>query len=631
MPARRLPLHLFVLACPLLMMAAAASAQSPRRAPAAPAAIEYTVSVPAPEQRWLQVDVTFPSRPGRPFDVRMARSSPGRYATHEFGKNVYMLEARGADGATLPVETVGPAQWRIAPGGQVVHVSYRLFADHVDGTYAAVDGTHAHLNAPATFLWAAALADHPIQVRFTQPPDRSWRVSTQLFPTDDPLAFTAPNLQYLLDSPVEFSAHAVREFAVARPGGGAPARIRLAVHHLGTDAQVDAYTTMIEKIVREQAAIFGDLAPFDGGTYTFLMDYLPWADGDGMEHRNSTVCTSSSSLADGMSRVASTASHEFFHSWNVERIRPASLEPFDFTQANISGELWLAEGFTSYYGVLAMIRAGLVAEDQGAAQLAMFAAGVLQAPGTQFRSAVDMSRLAPYVDAAAAVDRTNWENTYVSYYTYGAALGLGLDLMLRERSDGSVTLDDYMRQLWKTHGAPGGRAPGYVARPYTLADLQVALAVVSGDAAFARDFFGRHVRGTEPLPYRRLLAGAGYTMRARETEPTLGAVRLRAQEGRMIVAANTVSTSAAYRAGLGRGDAVIALNGTSIAKPGDWERVVATLTPGSVTTLVFESRGESKTAQLTVGRSERLEVVPTPNPTPEQLALRDAWLASRAK
>ena len=137
---------------------------------------------------------------------------------------------------------------------------------------------------------------------------------------------------------------------------------------------------MVEKIVREQAAVFGDLAPFDAGTYTFLMDYLPWADGDGMEHRNSTVCTAAATLADGMSRVAGTASHEFFHSWNVERIRPASLEPFDFTKPNMSGELWLAEGFTSYYGVLAMVRAGIVTRDQGAAQLAMFATGVLRAP-----------------------------------------------------------------------------------------------------------------------------------------------------------------------------------------------------------------------------------------------------------
>ena len=617
--AWRAPLRL---ALAFLVVSTAALAQKP---------IEYTVSIPSPEQRWLQVDVRFPSRAGTPLEVRMARSSPGRYAPHEFGKNVYLFEARGDGDATLSAELLSPAQWRIMPTGDSVHVRYRLFADHIDGTYAAVDGTHAHLNVPATFAWAPSLPDTPIRIRFTQPPGRTWRVSTQLFATDDALTFTAPNLQYFMDSPIEFSAHAVREFTVARPAGGAPAKIRLAVHHLGTDAQLDAYVPMVEKIVREQAAVFGDLAPFDAGTYTFLMDYLPWADGDGMEHRNSTVCTAPAALADGMSRVAGTASHEFFHSWNVERIRPASLEPFDFSRPNMSGELWLAEGFTSYYGVLAMVRASLISRDQGAAQLANFAAGVMRAPGAQFRSAVDMSRLAPYVDAAQAVDPTNWENTFVSYYTYGAAVALGLDLTLRERSGGAVTLDDYMRQLWKTHGAPGGKAPGYVSRPYTLKDAQAALATVSGDAAFADDFFRRHILGTELVPYQQLLASAGYTMRVIETPATLGQVRLQPEPGRMVVANNTVSTSPVYKAGLGRGDVVLSLDGKAIAQAGDWERVVAALTPGAEVELTFESRGEKKTARVTPVKNDRIEVVPNAEVTPKQEALRAAWLGSKVK
>ena len=297
----------------------------------------------------------------------------------------------------------------------------------------------------------------------------------------------------------------------------------------------------------------------------------------------------------------------------------------------MSGELWLAEGFTSYYGVLAMVRAGLISQDQGAAQLAMFAAGVMRSPGATFRSAVDMSRLAPYVDAAQAVDPTNWENTFVSYYTYGAAVALGLDLTLRERSGGSITLDDYMRQLWKTHGAPGGKAPGYVSRPYTLKDAQAALATVSGDAAFADDFFRRHVLGTELLPYKQLLAAAGYTMRPLETPPTLGQVRLQPERGRMVVANNTVSTSPVYKAGLGRGDAVLSLNGTAIAQAGDWERVVSALTPGTEVELTFESRGEKKTMPVTPEKNDRMEVVPSADRTPKQEAFRASWLGSKVK
>jgi predicted metalloprotease with PDZ domain len=612
--------RLGVLLLALFLAPAAASAQ---------AAIEYTVSIPHPEQRWLQVDVRFPVHAGKPFEVRMARSSPGRYATHEFGKNVYRFEALGDGGRALPIELVAPAHWRVTPTATTLHVRYRLFADHVDGTYAAVDGTHAHLNAPATFAWAPSLPETPIRVRLEQPAGRRWKVATQLFPTSEALTFTAPNFQYFMDSPIEFSDHATREFSVIRPDGGPAATVRLAVHHLGTDAQLDAFAEQIEAIVREQAAVFGGLPAFDGGTYTFLMDYLPWANGDGMEHRNSTVCSSSGALADGPARLADTASHEFFHAWNVERIRPAALEPFDFTKANMSGELWLSEGFTDYYGALTMIRAGIVPAGRGVEDFVHSVNGALLSPGTQFRSAVDMSRLAPYVDAATAVDATSWESTYYSYYPYGAAIALGLDLTLRERSGGKVSLDDYMRELWKTHGLPGGKAPGYVARPYTLKDAEAALARVSGDGTFASQFFARHILGTEPIPYATLLAAVGYDLKPRSSGGYVGDVDLRPDGGRLVVARNTVSGTPANDAGLGRKDVVISLAGTALAKPEDWARTAAGLAPGSEVDLVFESRGQRRTARVTVVKDPRLSIVAVAQPTPEQLALRDGWLKSR--
>lgn len=223
------------------------------------------------------------------------------------------------------------------------------------------------------FLWAPDLADREARVRLVAPTGKTWRAFTQLFPSSDPLVFTASNLQYLLDSPIEFSAATLRDFTVAPVGSEPAATIRVVVHHLGPDALVDDVTKDVERIVREQRAIFGELPAFDTGTYTFLMDYLPWARGDGMEHRNSTVCSLNVGLEGGAGRHLGTASHEFFHAWNVERIRPASLEPFDFTEANMSGELWLAEGFTSYYGELVMRRAGLIDDGEVLGTFARFA------------------------------------------------------------------------------------------------------------------------------------------------------------------------------------------------------------------------------------------------------------------
>ena len=208
--------------------------------------------------------------------------------------------------------------------------------------------------------------------------------------------------------------------------------------------------------------MFGEYPEFEPGHYTFLGDYVPWGGGDGMEHRNSTVVAAPVSLrTPGMvGDVLDTVSHEFFHAWNVERIRPKTLEPFNFEEANISGELWLAEGFTQYYGTLIMGRTGLSTRDETAAGLARAAVSVINSPGRQFRSAVQMSQMAPFTDAARAVDKTNFSTTFISYYTYGAAVALALDLSLRDRSNGKISLDDYMRAMWRVHGKPGGAAAG---------------------------------------------------------------------------------------------------------------------------------------------------------------------------
>ncbi len=195
-----------------------------------------------------------------------------------------------------------------------------------------------------------------------------------------------------------------------------------------------------------------------------------------MEHRNSTSVTSTGSLATSMNGLLGTVSHEFFHSWNVERIRPSSLEPFSFEHANMSSELWLAEGFTNYYGPLVLRRAGITDDATFASAMAGAVNLVLNAPGRRFFSAVEMSQQAPFTDAAVSIDPQNKGNTFISYYPFGEAIALALDLTLRPRGH---TLDEFMREMWKTHGAQRNFAP---VRPYTVADAQAALARVTGDA-----------------------------------------------------------------------------------------------------------------------------------------------------
>lgn len=600
------------------------SAQALAQAP-----VSYTLSFPERAHRLMHVEATFTELPAGPLQLRMSRSSPGRYATHEFAKNVFDVAISDSAGKPLAFTRPDPHQWDVPQHGDTVRVSYRVFGDRVDGTYLGIDATHAHINMPAALMWARGLHERAVHVRFEPPPGTNWRVATQLLPGADAFTFTAPNLQYAMDSPSEFGGFDLRTFTV--PDGPRKPEFRVAVHHQGDAGALDAFVRDVEKIVREARQVFGEYAPFDGNTYTFIADYLPWANDDGMEHRNSTVVTSASSIGTSRQDLLATISHEFFHSWNVERIRPASLEPFNLEDANISGELWLAEGFTSYYEPLVTTRAGITNVREFAQEMGRVVNTVLTSPGRLARTAEQMSQLAPFTDAATAIDRTNFDNTFISYYTWGEAIGLGLDLSLRERSNGRVTLDAFMRALWQMHGKSGGRAPGYVAKPYTMDDLKRALAEVSGDATFAAEFFSRFIQGHDVVDYQALLTRAGFVVRPLAGSGAyIGNVRLEDATGGVRVGAATPMRSPAFDAGLDREDLIVAIGGVAVSSEADFRRLVAQRKVGDELPIAFERRGERVSSTIRLAADPRREVVPVEDAgqtlTAAQRRFREDWL-----
>src|SRR5688572_23609825 len=189
----------------LLLGAVPAAAQAP---------VAYRLSFAERAHRLMQVEVTFADVPPGPLQVRMSRSSPGRYAVHEFAKNVIDVAAVDGAGRALPIVRTSPQQWDVTGHTGTVKVTYRIFGDRIDGTYLAVDERHAHINMPAALMWARGLENRPATVRFEPPPGAGWRVATQLLPGGDTYTFNAPNLQYLMDSPSEFSRFTLRTFTV---------------------------------------------------------------------------------------------------------------------------------------------------------------------------------------------------------------------------------------------------------------------------------------------------------------------------------------------------------------------------------------------------------------------------------
>ena len=640
---RAIPARSALLAAFISLVATAASAQQ---------AVEYRISFPAPEHHYAQVEVTWPAVPSAPLEARMSRSSPGRYAVHEFAKNVFDVHAYDGKGKELTPTRPNPYEWDVTGHDGTVRIAYKVFGNHVDGTYLAVDDSHAHMNMPATLMWARGFDMRPVRVTFLPPANYTWKPATQLFPTSDPWTFTAPNLQYLMDSPTELSDYTLRSFTVRNPDGK-EFTIRTAVHHDADPSVIDEYAAGAEKIVNEAAAVFGEFPSYDTGTYTFLGDYVPWGGGDGMEHRNSTVVAAPTSFKNpqAVRAALSTVAHEFFHCWNVERIRPKSLEPFDFEQANMSGELWLAEGFTQYYGPLIMARAGVATPDP--AGLVRNAVAVINSPARQFRSAVEMSQMAVFSDAAVAIDETNLQTTFISYYTYGAEIATALDLSLRERSNGRISLDDYMRAMWIAHGKPGGPSPAIIAKPYTLKDARDRLAEVSGDRQFADEFFDRYIEGRELPDYEKLFAGVGLLLRKRSPgtawagvlDQTFGGGGRGGRRGGAAATAPAGSGIAvpglvnwgtpAFKAGIEEGDVITSADGKAVGSLADWQAAIRAHKPGDSMPVELDRHGTKVRTSITLADDPTVEVVTLESTgatlSAAQTSMRDGWLSTKKR
>lgn len=585
--------------------------------------IDYSVTFENAAHHEAQITVSFRDIGEEPLKLRMSRSSPGRYALHEFAKNVYSVSAVGIDGQPLKITRSDPYSWVIANHDGAATVTYTLFADRADGTYSQIDETHAHLNMPATFMWASGLEDRPITLSF-DPPQRNWKAATQLPKARGRMNFSAPNLQYFLDSPVELSNFDLRQWTIGE--GDERQTIKLAVHHEGEAGDVDALAEKTKKVVAEQIKVFGQAPKFDYGEYIFIADYLPHASRDGMEHRNSTILTHSKGLYEEDYSQLGTISHEFIHVWNVERLRPAELEPFDFFRANPTPSLWFAEGFTSYYGPLTIRRAGESTVEKYASDLGKRLTSVLNAPGRNYDAPVEMSRRAAFVDAARTVDPTNNRNTFVSYYSYGAMIGLALDLSLRERFE-SITLDDYMRHLW--------RAYGVTETPYTHDDLRQALADVTGDASFAEEFFSNYIENSDPPDYEPLLAQAGLKLQlAHKGDAYLGRPQFDEDADGLVISSNTLVDSPLYKAGINRGDQIMRVGRFKIKDKDDWERALKRHEPGDTVTIVSQQRDEIREAIITFVENPMLEIAPFENEdlevTEAQKAFRKAWLGDEA-
>lgn len=583
----------------------------------------YTVSFPNAVHHEAHIELAVTGIPAGPAIFKMSRSSPGRYATHEFGKNVYDVQAKDLSGKPVTVNRIDGDIYEVPKQNGNITVSYTLFGNYADGTYAAIDPESIHLNIPAAFMWMTGLDNAPIEVNFILPKENKGMIATQLVPTADPHRFTAPGLQYFMDSPVKIGDLKFREWPVQN-ADGKKFTVRIALESAATDTEADNLMASVQKVVEEARAVFGTFPDYDYGRYTFIASINPYVHGDGMEHRNGTMITIPTS-AFYIPSFIEVFSHEYFHNWNVERIRPKTLEPFHFEKSNMSHELWFAEGFTQYYGDLLLARAGLVSESQYLNTLAGLIDTKLNTPGAMEYSPVQASNHAVYVDAAVSIDRNNYANMFTSYYPYGAAIALALDLELQTRYH--ITLDSYMQAMWKRFGK--------TEQPYTLTTMQEALAGIT-DAAFAEAFFSKYIRGHETIDYAGLMAKAGYDLKkAKEGKAYLGASTNLNNRGKLVIAAATTKGTPAYLSGLDLNDELVAINDNPVKSQNDLNELLQNKKPGDAMVITYLHRNIEKKTNLVLQEQPARILVPFEKSnktlTAESNLIRSSWFSSKAK
>lgn len=584
--------------------------------------INYKVSFPNALHHEAHIELTASGVSTKPAIFKMSRSSPGRYATHEFGKNVYDVRAVNGAGQEIAVNRIDGDVYEVPVHNGTITLSYTLYGNYSDGTYAGIDPESIHLNMPACFMWLKGMDNAPITISFDIPKENKGIIATQLAPGSDPHTFSAPGLQYFMDSPTKIGDLAFRNWTVSNPDGR-NFIIRIALESDASDTQADELASKIKTLVAQAQQVYGEFPSYDFGTYTFIASANPYVHGDGMEHRNSTMISAplTSFSAD---RLLGVFSHEYFHNWNVERIRPKTLEPFNFEKSNMSHELWFAEGFTQYYGPLLLTRAGLMNENNFLSSLTSLINTKMFTPGARYYSPVQASNHAVFVDAAVSIDRNNYVNMFTSYYSYGAAIALALDLELQTRFH--KTLDAYMQAMWKRFGKNE--------IPYTIASMEETLASVS-DRNFASSFFNRYVTGHDDINYGDLLAKAGYDLKNTYAGRANIGMDGRLQSGKFIIGSNTVKGSAAYEAGLDINDEVLTLDKKTVKSNDDVASFLQTKKPGDKVVVTYLHRNTEKTATMTLGEQPFVSMVPFEQSgkpvTDDMKKIRASWFSNKTK
>jgi predicted metalloprotease with PDZ domain len=580
-----------LLAVALLVRPAAVQEAVPR------ASVAYEVAVVDPESASLRVEMTVTGVVEPQVQVAMPAWAPGAYRIVTYAKALKNPAAKGPGGAALDVRAVDEQTWTVRTGRAASFtVTYTM-----DVERSRMDKDHCYVAGPDTYLYVVGRKDLPCAVRFRLP--EGWKVGTGLTEKDG--AYGARDYDTFIDCPTELGRFDLHEF---REDG---ALYQLVIHSKGP-VNAAKLTEMCRRIVKEQNRMFGG-PPFE--RYVFLYHFKDGVGGRGLEHLNSTDITISYPAVRQEPLVAaSVTSHEYFHLWNVKRIRPFELGPFDYAQPVRSKALWFCEGVTSYFGDRALARCGIWNEEMYLLHLA----GEIEA----LQNNEDRKVTAVEKASWTVWDRRDWPR--VDYYNKGELLGLLIDLRMRTESGGERTFDDVMRRLYERYVLePAAAGRGWIGVGFPEDGILKTLNEVSGRDWSA--FYAAHVAGVEELPFAPVLGAAGLNAQIVVNRMADLGVELRGT-----VVMSVPEGGEAAKAGLRAGDRIAALAGTEVVRT-NLREVLSRLQPGDEVPVRVLREGGAAEVPLKVGMRERTtcRLRRAEAPTPRQKRLLDAWLGKK--
>ncbi len=573
----------------------------------AAAPVRYTLSLANPEKHYIGVTMKLDAGDASYLDVRLPVWN-GLYQVYDFAQYVSQVQT----GPDARVEKLEKSAWRVTPKAPPegkapeIEVRYRIFADRAGPFGAQLDSRHAFINPAQVLMYTDEHRHLPVELRFTELAPR-WKVAAALAERDG--VWQARSYDHLADSPIEISEFDEATFAA---GGGS---YRIVVHAARDAYSMAALRRTVERIVTFQTALMQDV-PFS--RFTFLYHFGEGR-GGGMEHADSAAMDMPPQRNQrDAARLASLTAHEFFHLWNVKRIRPQSLEPVDYSREQSTRALWFSEGFTDTYASYTLLRSGLMSRERFLEELGRDIRELESRPARLHQS-LEESSLDAWLEKYGYY---NSPERSISYYRKGKLVGILLDLAIRQATENRRSLDEVLRYLNERYGRAGRFFD-------ERRDIQAAAEAVAGQPLGS--LFEDLVRSARPVPYESFLQYAGLGLRQEQRPVALLGFHASRGTGRNYTIQSVARRGPADKAGVRPGDEPLAVNGQELRSP--FSEIAEAITPGSKVKLRLRRDSREFEVRYKTGRAteEVTVVAPLPRPSPLQEKVREGWLSGKTE